>query len=158
MLSSLLLTGLLIAASAFDLKVFRIPNAISLAVIALFLIKAAAMTEIAVWPDHVIAFGLMIALGFLAFAFGLVGGGDAKLMMALALWFGMTALPSLLAITAIGGGLFALILVSLRYVAARFSPAVAASGTTQSPRLLNRKAPVPYALPITVAALWLEWH
>ncbi|MDH3662419.1 MAG: prepilin peptidase [Alphaproteobacteria bacterium] len=152
---SLALTCLLLVACLSDLKAFRIPNAVPFALIALFLIKAAAISGITVWPGHVVAFGLTFGLGILAFALGLIGGGDAKLMAALALWFGMDALPSFLAITAVGGGALALILVAVRHVAA-LGPI--AAGPAAGWRLLHRHAPVPYALPITLAALWLEWR
>lgn len=161
MLFSLLLTSLLSLACFIDLKEFRIPNMIPLALVSLFLIKIAATGDIVVLSDHVLAFALTLALGFSAFAFKLIGGGDAKLLAALALWFGMSLLPSLLAITAIGGGVLALGLLTLRHLAARL-PVLASSmassvGTTGKPRLLDRHAPVPYALPIAAAALWLEW-
>jgi prepilin peptidase CpaA len=157
MLASLLLTGLLLAACITDLRAFRIPNAIALAVIALVPIKAAVMADGIAWADHALACALMLALGFGAFAFGLVGGGDVKLLTALALWFGMTALPSLLTLTAIGGGLFALVLLALRFGASRLVPASGPEERGRPPRLLDRAAPVPYALPIAVAALLLEW-
>lgn len=161
MLFSLLLTSLLTLACFIDLKEFRIPNMIPLALIALFLIRMAASGEIVVLSDHMLAFALTLALGMLAFAFKLVGGGDAKLLAALALWFGMVPLPSLITITALGGGVLALILLVLRHLATRL-PVLASSmassgGGTGRPRLLDRHAPVPYALPIAAAALWLEW-
>ncbi len=158
MLFSLVFASFLLIACVIDIKSFRIPNAIPLALIALFLIKTAAAGHADIWPGHLIAFGLTFALGFLAFALGLFGGGDAKLMTALALWFGLAELPSFLVITAIGGGLLALTLLCLRHLANR-RPAMATSvGSTRGPRLLDRRAPVPYALPITLAALWLEWR
>ncbi len=158
MLFSLIFAGLLFAACIVDLKAFRIPNAIPLALIALFLIKAAATDEIAVWPAHLVAFGLTFGFGLLAFSLGMLGGGDIKLITALALWFGTSALPSFLVITAIGGGLLALILLAVRHLTNRRPVMAPSTGPTPSPRLLDRQAPVPYALPITFAALWLEWQ
>lgn len=158
MLPSLLLTGLLLVACAFDLKAFRIPNAISLAVIVLFLIKALAMVDSMVWTGHALAFALMFVLGFAAFTFGLIGGGDVKLLSALALWFGISALPSLLTLTAIGGGLFAVLLLLLRHGASRLLAVASPEGAARATGLLDRKAPMPYALPIAAAALWLEWQ
>ncbi len=158
MLFSFVFAGFLLVACIVDLKEFRIPNAIPLALIALFLIKAAATGDVAVWPTHLVAFGVTFAFGLLAFALGLLGGGDIKLITALALWFGTSALPSFLAITAIGGGLLALILLALRCLVNRRPAMAPSTGATHGVRLLDRKAPVPYALPITFAALWLEWQ
>ena len=158
MLFSLVFAGFLIAACVTDLKDFRIPNAIPLALIALFLIRAAATNDVVVWPDHLIAFGLTFLCGLAAFGFGLMGGGDAKLIAATALWFGVTTLPTFLAITAIGGGLFALMLLALRHLASRRVLSGPSVVSTNRPRLLDRRAPVPYALPIALSALWLELH
>ena len=157
MLWSLALTGILLVACCFDLKTFRIPNALSFAVIALFTVKAAALPEIAVWPGHILAGALMLGLGFLVFALGVIGGGDAKLMSAVALWFGVEALPSLIAATAIGGGILALTLLAVRHAANRRPAIVSSMDKTDGPRLLDHQAPIPYALPIASAALWLEW-
>ncbi len=156
MLFSITFTSFLIVACITDLKAFRIPNAVPLAVMALFLIKSAA-TGIAVWPDHIVAFILMFALGFAAFGFGVIGGGDAKLMTAAALWLGFRDMPGFLAITAIGGGTLALVLLSCRYVFDRDPVPATPKGAVRGRRLLQRKAPIPYALPIACAALWLEW-
>lgn len=154
---SLVFTSLLVVASAVDLKEFRIPNAIPLALIALFLIRALATMNGADWPSHLAAFGIMLGLGFLAFALGLFGGGDAKLMTAVALWVGLAGLPAFLVVTAVAGGVVGVVLLVLRSIAARLFAAPDA-GARQSPRLLDRRAPLPYALPITIAALLLEWR
>ncbi|MEM9626558.1 MAG: prepilin peptidase [Pseudomonadota bacterium] len=158
MLFSLVFAGFLIAACITDLKDFRIPNAIPIALIALFLIRAAATNDIVVWPDHLLAFGVTFFFGLVAFGLGLMGGGDAKLIAATALWFGVTTLPTFLAITAIGGGLFAIMLLALRHLAARQMQSEPPARSVSRPKLLDRRAPVPYALPIALSALWLEWH
>lgn len=157
MLSSLALTALLVAASASDLLRFRIPNAIPLLVIGLALLHALATPAPWPWPGHLAAFGLMLAFGFIAFACGLIGGGDAKLMAALAFWFGPTLLASFVVITAIGGGFLALVLMLLRRLLAAEPVAAALADSRTAPALLRHGAPIPYALPITFAALWLQW-
>lgn len=158
MLFSIAFTGFLLVACLVDLKAFRIPNAVPLALMALFLIKAAATAGLAVWPEHVVAFGVTFGFSFLAFALGLVGGGDAKLLSAAALWVGVSALPGFLAITAVSGGVLALTLMAIRYVVSRRPVIASSGGPTRTPKLLDRNAPVPYALPIAFAALWLEWQ
>lgn len=157
MLFSLILTGILLAAAAIDLKTFRIPNVLPLAVMVIFLMKSAAAADVWSWPQHVSAFGLMFGLGFVLFAMGLIGGGDAKLMAALALWLGMPALPSFLVMTALCGGTLAVILLALRYLVDRTSRLALPDGSVRYLRLLERTAPVPYAPAIAFAALWLEW-
>lgn len=157
MLSSLALTTLLVVASASDLRRFRIPNVIPLLVIGLGMLDAMTTAGPWPWPGHLTAFGLVLTLGFMAFAGGLIGGGDAKLMAALAFWFGPSPTASLLAITAIAGGLLALVLMVLRQLLAAEPAAAIFTGRSTAPVLLRQGAPIPYALPITFAALWLEW-
>jgi len=169
MLFSLAFTAILLTACVYDLISFRIPNALPLALIAVFVIRATAFTEIAVWPGHIMAGVLMLALGFLAFATGVMGGGDAKLMSAIALWFGIVPLPTFIAGTAICGGVLALVLLAVRQLVDRSpatlsppgpptgSPHASPHEKTRSPRLFDRQAPIPYALPISLVALWLEW-
>ena len=156
MLFSIAFTGILFVACITDVSAFRIPNVVPLAVMTLFLIKSVA-TGIMIWPDHFVAFVLMLALGFAAFSFGAIGGGDAKLMTAVVLWLGLRDMPGFLVITAIGGGALALILLALRYVFDRDTTPAAPKGAMCLPRLFQHKAPIPYALPIAGAALWLEW-
>lgn len=158
LLFSVALTGLLLAATVCDLTRFRIPNPIPAAVAGLFLLKVALGLGIGPLLPHLLVAALALSLGFLAFALGLLGGGDAKLMAALALWFGPSAFAEFIIITGIAGGFFALLLLLIR----RPGAAVAMASDGSSPwsrqhRLLDPKAPVPYALPIAFAALWLEW-
>ena len=156
MLFSATFTGFLLVACVSDLKAFRIPNAVPLALMALFLVKAAA-SGVAAWPEHVIAFALIFTLGFIAFGLGVIGGGDAKLMAVIALWLGLRDSPGFLTMTAIGGGALAVILLVLRMVLDRDPALATPNGEDPKLGLFSRDAPVPYALPITIAALWLEW-
>ena len=158
MASSLALTALLITASAFDLFRFRIPNVIPLALVVLFVVKLPSATGPLPWHDHLAIAMLVLVLGFVAFAAGVIGGGDAKLMAALALWFGPLPLPAFLAVTGIGGGLFALAMLAARWMFGRQPSAEGgASRLSDQWPVLRANAPIPYALPISAAALWLEW-
>jgi len=56
----------------------------------------------------------MLVVGFAMFARGWVGGGDAKLMAAAALWLGFEHLFAFLLWTAILGGGLALLLLAYR--------------------------------------------
>lgn len=163
MILSLALTAILLAASAMDLTRLRIPNLIPLALIGFSLLRMASTAEPIPWPSHLGAFGLMLMLGFLAFAGGLIGGGDVKLMAALALWFGPLPLASFVVLTGISGGILASILLLLRWLmrqpglAAEAAPAQGSPAAPGRPKILDPGAPIPYALPITFAALCLEW-
>lgn len=76
---------LLVAAAWCDLRYMRIPNVLSLAAVAVF-----ALAALVVPPDDLAArltvAVSVFALGFVAFAFRLFGGGDVKLLSALMLF------------------------------------------------------------------------
>lgn len=159
MFFSLALFGLLLGATITDITRFRIPNVIPFGVVCLFLAKMLMGVEALPITSHLLMALVALLLGFLAFASGLLGGGDAKLIAALGLWFGPSMFGSFLTITGIGGGVFALLLLLVRRSAPWVSLAVGvASPSPVRYRLMDPKAPVPYAVPIACAACWLEWH
>lgn len=80
-----LLAPVLIAAAYFDLRDMRIPNWLSLLALALFLVSAAVAPP-ADLGGRVLAAGVVFVLGFTAFAFRLLGGGDVKLLSVLMLF------------------------------------------------------------------------
>ena len=89
---------LLIAAAASDITRYRIPNIIVYAIVAAFAVGAIfnfAWPAI-VWP--LLAGVAMFLLGAGLFALGLFGGGDVKLIAAMALWTGFADLPRFLLI------------------------------------------------------------
>lgn len=66
---------------------------------------------------HVLAAIVTLAIGFGAFALNFFGGGDAKSVAAIAAWLGWSLDTALfLLIMAILGGVFALILLIIRYM------------------------------------------
>src|SRR5262245_1256221 len=76
-------------AAAADLLTLTIPNRLVLAIAVLFLVLSplAGMS----WADfgmHFLAGGVVLVLGFTCFAFGWIGGGDAKLAAVIALFLG----------------------------------------------------------------------
>ena len=156
---SLALTVLLLAATIYDVAKFRIPNIIPLLVTGLFLLKVSAGIEAGpVWPTILVA-ACTLALGFIAFTAGVLGGGDVKLMASLALWFDASAFADFIAITGmVGGGLGVGLLVARRFIPVVPQPTPTDLSTLPyKQRLLNPAAPLPYALPISIAALSLEW-
>lgn len=66
---------------------------------------------------HLLAAFITLAIGFGAFALNFFGGGDAKSIAAIAAWLGWSTDTALfLLIMAILGGVFALILLIIRYM------------------------------------------
>jgi prepilin peptidase CpaA len=84
------------------------------------------------------------------FAFGWIGGGDAKLFAACALWLGWSASLSYLAITGLAGGALAVALLGMRSVWLR---PIAARGPAWFNRLATPGAGVPYGVAIAFGAL-----
>ncbi len=88
-----------------DWRSLRIPNWISLAIAALFLVAATCMPgDFSPLWIHVAAGAGMLAVTFTMFALGHFGGGDAKLASALALWLGLKGLVPFVMFSAIAGG------------------------------------------------------
>lgn len=67
-----------------------------------------------VWPDAVLQIALaavVFGLFWAAFELGMMGGGDVKLIAALALWFPFPAFAELLVVMSLGGGLVTLVML-----------------------------------------------
>ena len=112
-----LLPGLFLVAGIYDVLTGRIPDWISLVLVAAFV----AMSLIA--GKNLTVFGLHCAValavffaGFLAFDWGLMGGGDGKLAAAGALWFGPTLTVDFFVAAFIYGGVMAIAVSALRSV------------------------------------------
>lgn len=145
-----LFPSLVILAGVNDLLTMRIPNWISLALFAGFVVMATmgglGLEEGAM---HLLTGGLVLAAGFLLFARGILGGGDAKLMAICALWLGWPQTLQFLLITGVvGGGL------ALAFLAARKYPlpaSLAAQAWVQ--RLMAPGGGIPYGIAIVAGAM-----
>ncbi len=149
LLSLAAFAGLLIYAACSDVARLIIPNWVSIALAALFpplaLGLGLPLAEIGV---HVL-FGLaVLAVGFFLFQANVIGGGDAKLLAATAVWTGFTAFGPFIIWTAIAGGVLALALLSARRVVFE-SPTHPAFVN----RLLKPKGGVPYGVAIMAGGL-----
>ena len=135
-----------------DLRGFRIPNWISLVAFLSFFPAAIG----AGWQGPLVLLHLgagvgVVAVGALLFAFGVVGGGDVKLMAAAAVWAGWRALPAFLVLMALGGGALALALVLFR----RWKLPAALASRAWVRRLHSEEKGVPYGVAIAGAAIIL---
>jgi prepilin peptidase CpaA len=143
--------ALVIGAAVKDLATFTIPNWISLALVAAF----APVALIAHVPLLHIGLGFAVGAGMLAFGAGLfalgwIGGGDAKLMAAAALWVGADGLWPFAIYTALAGGALALALMALR--SAWIRP-FADAGPAWTRRLATPGESAPYGVAIAAGAL-----
>ncbi len=144
----------MILGAVLDLVSYRIPNWVSGALVAAFL-GAAASVVAAGAPLSVV--GVDIAVGIAAllagvamFALGWIGGGDAKLFAAAALWLGWPALPTFLPATTLACGAVALLLVALRSEVVR---PLARGRPSWFARLAEPGESVPYGVAIAAGAL-----
>src|SRR6202012_794063 len=111
----LLFPALMAFAAASDLFTMTISNRVSLALAGGFLVIAAASgMPLAVIGTHIGAGALVLAIAFLCFAMGCVGGGDAKIAAAAGLWFGFAHLMNYLLYASLFGGALTLLLIQFR--------------------------------------------
>jgi prepilin peptidase CpaA len=138
-----LLVGLAIAllfAAISDIRERRIANWLNIAIAAgaPFFWFASGM---AFWPDMVIQLGLAFVVFWVfagLFALGWLGGGDVKLLGAIALWLTPFAFLDLLLVMAVVGGAMAVFFVIRRMI---WKP--------------KTQGTLPYGVAITIGALWV---
>ncbi|MGH7089409.1 MAG: A24 family peptidase [Stellaceae bacterium] len=143
-----LYAGALIFAAASDLLRYQIPNWVVAAVLAGFVLYAIHLPFSTALLDLSAALTVLV-LTAIGFAYGVMGGGDAKLMSATALWTGWGLLLPFLLLTSMGGALLALLLLALRRITATLPP-----DRWYSP-VLARGAGIPYGLAIAFSGLVL---
>lgn len=97
----------LLLAALSDIRAFRIPNIYAALIILLFVATRALTGFSAADWGHALHFGIALAAGMLLFRLGWVGGGDAKLYAAAALWFAGIDAALLIFATGIAGFLLA---------------------------------------------------
>ena len=143
--------GLVIVAAMTDLATFTIPNWISVALAVAFipasLLAGLPLSQIGI--DVGVGVGMFV-LGAVMFALGWIGGGDAKLMAASAIWLGLGGLPAFLVFTGLAGGALAMALLAMR--SAWLRP-LAAAGPSWTQRLATPGESAPYGVAIAIGAL-----
>jgi len=140
----------MVAAMITDARRFEIPNSLPLALVLAWPVVAVAgdLPGLQIAWACAIACGLLL-LGIALYAFAILGGGDAKLIAAAALWTGAGETGSFLLYTALLGGLVALGVMLARHQT--LLPAALARRTLVT--RLRGEAHVPYALAIGPAGL-----
>lgn len=143
--------ALLIVAALKDVTTYTIPNWISLALIAAFFPTALVLGLglDALGLHAAIGFGALIA-GMAMFALGWIGGGDAKMFAATALWLGWPASATFLLVTALAGGVLAVTLLAMRSIRLR---RYVSAGPAWLSRLAEPGENVPYGLAICIGGL-----
>ena len=142
-------------AASSDLFTMTIANRVSLILVGGFFVLAVltGMSPAAIgW--HIGAGAAVLVVSFGLFSCGWVGGGDAKLAAATALWFGFAHLLDYLLYASIFGGALTLILIQFRMLPL---PRVLA-GREWIERLHRTGGGVPYGIALAAAALLVYPH
>lgn len=146
----ILFPTLMVFAALSDLLTMTIPNRISLVLISLYFILAVWLgSDWRVIGLHVLAGVAVLAIALLAYAPGWIGGGDAKLVGAIALWVGWEHLLDYGLMASLAGGLVTLAVLVIASL--DFSP-----GLHELPfvRLLAKKVNcVPYGVALAIGGL-----
>jgi len=139
-----------IAGAAYDLTTLTIPNWISLILLVLFpvLALAAGMSLNEAGIHFAVGAGALI-VGITLFAGGIVGGGDAKLFAAMALYMGVQSIGPYVFAVALAGGVLALALLLLRSLPARIFP----SRLWWTHKATDQGAGIPYGVAIAAGGL-----
>ena len=135
-----LLALMLLAASVWDLKSRTIPNGLNVA-IALLAFPFWWSVGLSLWPDvalQVAVAALVFGVFAIAFSLGAMGGGDVKMVGAVALWLPAPAVLALLVIMSLAGGALTLAMVIRQRMAGK-------SGQPE----------IPYGVAIAFSGLWL---
>jgi len=105
------------------------------------------------WPEiglHIAAGAAVLAVTFALFAVGGMGGGDAKLIAATAVWFGFDfGLMNYLVVSALLGGLLTIALLIFRKSA--LSPLVGSHALLR--HIADEKAGIPYGIALGLGGL-----
>jgi prepilin peptidase CpaA len=111
----MLFPGLMAFACTSDLVSMTISNRVSLTLVAGFICLAwLVQMPLATFGWHFAAGGMMLVITFGLFAANVIGGGDAKLTAATALWLGFEHLLEYLLIASVFGGALTLGLLLIR--------------------------------------------
>lgn len=149
-LALLVFPALMAYAASSDLLTMRIANwlviLVVLSYLAIALVVGLAWEQIG-WAA-VAALGVLV-VAFAFFAFGWIGGGDAKLVAASSVWIGVNFMLQYLIYAALLGGALTLIILAFR----RYPLPGWLSRHAWIDRLHDTKSGVPYGIALAIAAI-----
>jgi prepilin peptidase CpaA len=142
--------ALLVFAAVSDLRSFRIPNRVSVALLLLFPLHVLVSPVPVDWIMPLALAAAIFAGGFTIYLFGWAGGGDVKLLAASALYVGPALVGTQLLVMAIAGGVLALAALGVqyarRYAAGGIVGVMAPDASIAAPK-------VPYGVAIAVGGI-----
>ncbi|HYS45622.1 MAG TPA: prepilin peptidase [Rhizomicrobium sp.] len=146
----LLFPALMAFAAASDLFTMTISNRVSLALAAGFL-ALALLSGMGPYDilTHIGAGAAVLVIAFACFAMGWIGGGDAKVAAAAALWFGFGHLMDYLLHASLFGGALTLLLLQFR----QWPLPYAFAGQAWLLKLHAKESGIPYGIALAIGAL-----
>ena len=155
-IASMLEIILLLYVAMIDIATRLIRNEICLA-LALLAIAGQMGTPMQVAESLIVA-AILFLLLLVIYTRGWIGGGDVKLLVALAIGLPLMGVIQLLTITALAGGVVALVHLMMRLLP---SPRLAPAGSSLVRRVYAverwrhlRHAPLPYGVAIACGGIW----
>ncbi len=137
-------------AAASDLLTMTISNRLTIALVAGFVVLSPLTgMDLQTFGLHWAAGGIVLAVAFFCFAMRWIGGGDAKLAAAVALWLGWENSVEFIGLASIFGGALTVLILSFR---ASVLPAYIIRQPWIA-RLHDESAGVPYGVALAAAAL-----
>lgn len=141
--------ALCVYAALRDVETLTITNGTNAAIA--FLVLPALIIAAPGWDvagGHLMAGAVAFVVSVLLFAFGVFGGGDAKMIPGVMLWLGPAAAMPFLMVMAVTGGVLALLVVLAR----RLVPVTAAPGFARETMAADNG--VPYGVAIAAGAIY----
>jgi len=140
---------LLLYGAICDLVTFEIPNFVSVLGVVLFILTSLGAS----WQFwnvalHLVAGGTVLSLGAALFLLNICGGGDVKILSAVAVWFGFSGLLPVLFWVALFGGILCLILMLYRTI-----PLPRRFSSIGWLRNLHKRTGIPYGVAIGSGSL-----
>jgi prepilin peptidase CpaA len=148
----LLFPALMAFAASSDLFTMTISNRVSLLLIVGFLTLAALSgMDLQAMLSHAGAGLTVLVVAFTCFAMGWMGGGDAKIAAAVALWFGFGHLLDYLLYASLFGGVLTLLLLQFR----QWPLPHALGRQAWLLRLHDKETGIPYGIALAMGALMI---
>ncbi len=155
-IASIIEVLLLVYVATIDVATRTISNGICLA-LALLGIVAQLASPMAV-AESLLSAAILFVLLLIVYSRGWMGGGDVKLLTALAVGLPLTGVIQLLTITALAGGVLAVVHLMMRQLP---NPRLAPVGSSLVRRVYAverwrhlRQAPLPYGVAIACGGIW----
>jgi prepilin peptidase CpaA len=142
---------LLCVAALGDVRSYRIPNTLNLAISALaipYCLINFYQGSLAIWPQIILITSIFAIMATLMMV-NILGGGDAKLFLALAFWLPPQRYLDMILYTALAGGLMCVIILLKQ----SSNTGISATGVDGETTATKRKQRIPYGVAIAAGGL-----